>query len=293
LLSRYGARFAKDFTISRTRSMKSRATGLGVRLFKVMIPTGQVVTDKSTGRTFSGGRFLPNRNNESGMIDTKGSVTNKAQNRSGVPNAAPFGGNFKPRERNVLATSEPKGPSRNDKHAVVKQDFCGNIVVNRASQSTEDEFHVSLTQFAVSLRDRRQRGHMNGDSWILAAEPTKHCGDQSANDGLVGSNPNFANGRIGKKLDVLHRLAQVVEDRQSAVEQSSTVLGWFDALAVAFEQADTNGMFQFRDRPRNGGLPGVQERGCLGHAARLHDGHQDVKVVQLQLASDTIAQLHG
>ena len=34
-------------------------------------------------------------------------------------------------------------------------------------------------------------------------------------------------------------------------------------------------------------------RGSLAHAAGLHNGHQDVKVVQLHPASDSITQLHG
>jgi len=52
------------------------------------------------------------------------------------------------------------------------------------------------------------------------------------------------------------------------------------------------GVFQFRNRSGDGGLGGVQERRRLFHTAGLHNGHQDVDVLQLHPASDAIAQLH-
>ena len=88
------------------------------------------------------------------------------------------------------------------------------------------------------------------------------------------------------------RLAQVIEHGRSAIEQGATVLGRLDALRVAVEQTHANGPFQFRDRSGNGGLGRIEERGRLAHAAGLHDGHQDMEVVQLHPASDAIAQLH-
>src|SRR3979490_1419504 len=66
----------------------------------------------------------------------------------------------------------------------------------------------------------------------------------------------------------------------------------FYTLRAAVEKSHANGTFQFRDRPGNGGLAGVQKRRCLVHAAGLHDGHQDVQIMQLHPTSDTIAQLH-
>jgi hypothetical protein len=39
-------------------------------------------------------------------------------------------------------------------------------------------------------------------------------------------------------------------------------------------------------------LGSVQERCRLLHTAGLHNGHQDVEVLQLHPASDAIAQLH-
>ena len=51
-------------------------------------------------------------------------------------------------------------------------------------------------------------------------------------------------------------------------------------------------MLQVRDRSRNVRLGGIEALRRLPHGARLHDGHEDVQVLQLHSASDAIAQLH-
>src|SRR5262245_12997971 len=109
---------------------------------------------------------------------------------------------------------------------------------------------------------------------------------------MAASNPHFPSGRIGGKLDLLHALAQVVEYSHSTIQQCTTVLRRLDALAVAIEQAHAEGMLQFPDRSRNSRLSNIKALGRLPHAAGLHDGHEDVQVLQLQPASDAIVQLH-
>ena len=109
---------------------------------------------------------------------------------------------------------------------------------------------------------------------------------------MAASDPHFPSSRVGEKLDVLHALAQLIEDGGPAIEQRATVLGRLDPLAVAVEQAHAERMLQFRDRSAKwwaGWCSGVRR---LPHAAGLHDGHQDVQVLQLHPASDAIAQLH-
>ena len=48
--------------------MNSFTSGLRVRFFKVMIPTGQGGMGSVTGKTLSGGRFQPNRKTVSEKI---------------------------------------------------------------------------------------------------------------------------------------------------------------------------------------------------------------------------------
>src|SRR5262245_53713492 len=90
---------------------------------------------------------------------------------------------------------------------------------------------------------------------------------------VAASDSHFSNGWIGEKLDVLPGLTEFIERSRSAIEQDPPVLGQLDALRVAVEQSHTNSPFQFRDRPRNGGLGRVEERGRLAHVAGLHHGH--------------------
>ena len=59
--------------------------------------------------------------------------------------------------------------------------------------------------------------------------------------------PYFPSRRVGEKLDILESLAQVIEHGHAAIEQRATVLGRYDALPVAVQQAHAERMFQVRD----------------------------------------------
>ena len=102
----------------------------------------------------------------------------------------------------------------------------------------------------------------------------------------------MANRRIGEKLDPLHTLAQFVENHRPAVEKRAPVLGRFDTLPATIQQPSANRMLQLRDRSGNGGLGGIEALRCLSHAARFHHDHENVKVVQLEAASNTGSPLH-
>ena len=54
--------FARGFATARAFSMKSRATGLSVRFFRVTIPTGTGAIARSTGKTLISGRLEGNLN---------------------------------------------------------------------------------------------------------------------------------------------------------------------------------------------------------------------------------------
>ena len=89
---------------------------------------------------------------------------------------------------------------------------------------------------------------MNGDSRIFSVEPVEHRREHAHHDGVVRADPDFADRRIGQELDVLHRLAQVIEHGHSAIEQGATVLRRLDALAAAIEQSRADRVFEVRDR---------------------------------------------
>src|SRR5436189_3983899 len=98
---------AKGFTTSRTPSIMSRTTGVSVRFFNVMIPTGNGGIGRSTGRTVKRGRFEPNFNSENGSVPKHGPLASSAQKREAPPHTALLGGNVTPHARNASATSGP------------------------------------------------------------------------------------------------------------------------------------------------------------------------------------------
>jgi hypothetical protein len=113
----------------------------------------------------------------------------------------------------------------------------------------------------------------------------------AANKG-VQADPHLSGSGVGEKLDIPHRLAQVIEHSRSAIEQGTAVLGRLDPPVSTIDQTHADSVLQVGDRSGDGGLPGVQQRRRLVHAACLHNSHQNVKVVQPHPASDTIARLH-
>src|SRR6516162_295771 len=97
------------FTTSRAQSRKSCATGLIVRFFNVIMPTGQGEIGSSTGKTLNGGRFVPNFSTESGSVTKKGPFGRRYSNKWGEPVAAPR--NEIPRARKASRTRGPAGVS--------------------------------------------------------------------------------------------------------------------------------------------------------------------------------------
>src|SRR5215467_681958 len=86
---------------------------------------------------------------------------------------------------------------------------------------------------------------------------------------------------------------QFVENYRPAIQKHAPVLRRLDALAAAIEETHPERMLQFRDRSGDGGLSAVEAFRRLSHAAGLHDGHENVQLVQLKAASDAVTPLHA
>ena len=123
-----------------------------------------------------------------------------------------------------------------------------NVLLDRRHHAPEKEIEPALAQAAVLLCTRHDRRHMNGDSRIFPVEPLEHRRQQAYDHGIVRADPDLADRRIGQELDVLHRLAQVIEHGHAAVEQSATVLRRFGALTAAIEQPHADRVLEVRDR---------------------------------------------
>ena len=75
--------FARGLATSRAWSMKSFATGLSVRFFRVTMPTGTRVIGSVTGKTLSSGRAVGNLNAEAGTIVRKSPLARRLVRTSG------------------------------------------------------------------------------------------------------------------------------------------------------------------------------------------------------------------
>src|SRR4029450_8123704 len=159
------------------------------------------------------------------------------------------------------------------------------LVEGRAPSRRDQEIDITLNQFAMEWLCLCG-DEMKHDSRILQRKPLDYGRNKASSEKVVASNSHFSSGGIGEKFDVLDSLTEVIEHSRSAIEKDPTVLGQLDALRVAVEQSHANSAFQFGDRPGNGGLGRIEERGRLAHVAGLHHGHQDMEVVQLHPESD-------
>src|SRR6266404_3608244 len=137
--------------------------------------------------------------------------------------------------------------ARRDDIGVVKEKFeVQSLVCSGAESPYDQEIDVTLAQFTAQWL--QICGHeMKHDARIAPGEPIDDGRNEACGQNGGASDPHFPSRRIGEKLDVLHRLAQVIEYGHSAIEQGATVLGRLDALGVALKQSHANGTFQFRD----------------------------------------------
>jgi hypothetical protein len=87
--------------------MKNCATGVSVRFFSVMIPIGQGVTGRSTGKTLSRGDVEPNFNTEAENTPRNGPRATRSRVTEGGPHTALLGGNLAPRSWNALLIDGP------------------------------------------------------------------------------------------------------------------------------------------------------------------------------------------
>ena len=76
---------------------------------------------------------------------------------------------------------------------------------------------------------------MKRDAWIAPGDSIDDSGNKARGQKGVAPDSHLPRRRVGKKLDVLHTLTQIVEDGRSAIKQCAAIFGWFHPLAVAIE----------------------------------------------------------
>ena len=123
---------------------------------------------------------------------------------------------------------------------------------------------------------------LKGDPRIFSRESFDHGWDQPGNHWIGASNPQFSRLGIGKELDLLHALTELLKDSGTSLEQSLAIYRRLDASRCSIEQSNAERMLQRSDSLRYRGLGDVEARRRLGHATPLHDGVEETEVAQLE-----------
>src|SRR5215510_14779549 len=133
---------------------------------------------------------------------------------------------------------------------------------------------------------------MKNDAWIATRQSVDNGCYEGSGQSRNRSNSDLACRGIVKEFDVLYAATQLIEYGYATIEQCTAVFRRLNPSPRAIEQSNTESRLQLCNRSRNGRLGGVEKLSCFAHAAGLHDGHEDVEVLQLHTASDAVAQLH-
>jgi hypothetical protein len=127
---------------------------------------------------------------------------------------------------------------------------------------------------------------------VFARQPVNRRQNNCRRDRFGRSDADFALGRIGKKIDVLNPLSQVIEDRDAVFCERKTVWCRHDAAPAAVHESNAERMFQLDDGLGNSGLGGVETLCRLSHAAGFNDRQQNIEVTQFQAALGAIVPRH-
>src|SRR5262249_48319574 len=104
--------------------------------------------------------------------------------------------------------------------------------------------------------------------------------NQSCGGNLAAADPHLAGRRIGKMLDFLDALPQVIEHGAAPLQQRGAIACGLDSLRGAIEETHTDRVFQIGNCLGYGRLGNRQLYGSFPHAALAQDGHEHVQVAQ-------------
>ena len=93
---------------------------------------------------------------------------------------------------------------------------------------------------------------------MLAAKSLDDRRKQSSGDRFIASDSHLSRGGVGEKLDILHALPHLVENRRRTVEKGRAIDGRFDSLRSAIQETDPRRAFEFAKGLRYGRLGNVQ-----------------------------------
>ena len=89
---------------------------------------------------------------------------------------------------------------------------------------------------------------MKDQARILPRKLIYDGGDDARGNDNRGPDPQFPRGRIGKELDVLHRLPQLIEYDETAVENRAPIDRRLDAVRAPVEETHAQSVLHVGDR---------------------------------------------
>jgi hypothetical protein len=102
---------------------------------------------------------------------------------------------------------------------------------------------------------------------MLSQELVDDRCDKTVGGGLGAADRQFADRRVLEELQLLHALLEFVEHGGPTPQQGITVERGLDALRVAIEQPQAEGVLEIGDRLRDRGLGHCELDRGLSHAA--------------------------
>ena len=293
--------------------MKLFTSGLGVRFLRVMTAIGRGIEGNFTGRTLSEKNSALKRSATSERVVTKRPVASRwcrtcweyvttvgwgtarpalrkisTENRlrKSSDGSAIQGSSTNVGEVDLPAARQRVCRACDHARVIVEERRHREVVgVEGLDQARQRQIGIALAQVAKARGDI-VLDDMEDDARTFAGEPIDDRRQKPAGERLRTGDPDLADRRIGQMLDLADALFQLVEGGAAAAQHGLAVGGRRYAMRTAIEQPRTKGVLQIGDGFGYRRLGHAEPCGRPGHAARLHDGKEDVQIAQPQAAAD-------
>src|SRR5262249_8756864 len=117
-------------------------------------------------------------------------------------------------------------------------------------------------------------------------------GYEAGRDRFGASDVQLARRRVGKEVDLVDALIDLIEDREAAPEQGASIKRRLCATLAAIQKLHPERLFQVGDCLGNDWLGDRKALGGLPHGAALGNSRQDFQLPQLESVLDLSRTRH-
>src|SRR5262249_21709939 len=108
-----------------------------------------------------------------------------------------------------------------DIETLLEQDLHVHVILFQFQQSTEEQVNIALAQTRLMQHALVAELDAKHDPRALRRQPVEYRGKQSASNGVVAPNSQFACHGIQQEADILHASPELVENSESSIEHGS------------------------------------------------------------------------